>query len=127
MNLREAWEYVENNFKIKNVYDAYALNEDYYEQIDIINNYYRIVEDLQDVEEAFSILNLRDRLASLYDKLELFSTSPLAYKYTFPKELSYECTLATKEIQEQINQLEQELDDLLDKVFIDDEILGIKK
>lgn len=126
-SLREAWNYLDDNFgEIKNVYDAYVLKEDWMKSIDVIEFVNKIIEDLLEIERVCGIQKLRDSRNLLYDKISILELPVFGYKYSIPIEIENEIKLKLRETRIELAELQQKIDDLLDRIEVDPEILHLK-
>ena len=126
-SLREAWQFIDDNFgEIKNVYDSYVLKEDWMKPIDDIELLNELTEDLLTIERVCGVASLRDKQNLLYDKLAILELPVFGYKYSVPIDIDNEIKLKIRETKKEITEIEEKIEDLLDRVEVDPEILHLK-
>jgi len=127
VTLNEAWDFVEQNFPVKNIYDSYVVKDDWMATMDATEERYRISKELIAIEQSFGITKLSNKIYLLQDKLTCLTLPTLGYKYNIPEEIEREIKEEYRKTRKQIEELEERIKELYDTISIEESILHSKK
>lgn len=126
VTIREAWQFVDNEFPDVNVYDTYVSGHDWMKTMDNANERYRISKEIIAVERAFGITRLQDKVMLLQEKLDVLTLPLFGYKYSIPEDIEKEVKEEHRKTKKLIAETEKNIDELYDTLSIEESILHNK-
>lgn len=126
VTIREAWQFVDNEFPDVNVYDTYVSGHDWMKTMDNANERYRISKEIIAVERTFGITRLQDKVMLLQEKLDVLTLPLFGYKYSIPEDIEKEVKEEHRKTKKLIAETEKNIDELYDTLSIEESILHNK-
>lgn len=122
--IEQAWNKLDDEYPIQNVYDTYVLGEDWEQHIADIDRRIRISRDIQNVENSVGLSDLYIDSDNLIEAISLLELPVFAYKYDIPEDITREIKLALREKRKILLEVNTKIEELRTTVFVEEDIFA---